>query len=104
MNNEYIDVPKFINHLKDIIVDIVKKNKYKTNIEIDNCIIEVVTKELKEIDYLRDLSIIRELQIDTYLFNTYELHKDEDIETFLNRIAKEYLIEYLIDEYDIDEL
>jgi len=104
MSEDYLDVYKFIENIKDDIIKEVKINDYNATVDIDNCIVGIVENYLAKVDYLRDIGIIKELEINTYIYTEFKLNKDELIDNFLNKLAKEYLTNYLIDAYDINLL
>jgi len=104
MSEDYLDAHKFIEEIKDDIIKEVKINNYNSTVDIDNCIIGIIEQKLLEKDYLRDISIIKELEKDTYIYREFKFNKDEPIDNFLNKLAKEYLTNYLIDAYDINLL
>ncbi|MDD4407394.1 MAG: hypothetical protein PHF30_05105 [Bacilli bacterium] len=104
MNKDNFDIYNFLKDIKEEIAEEVKENSYKTSEEIDNCIINIVDCYLTYYDYIRDVTIIYEFETKIFEYNICKLEQNEGIASFLNRLAKDVLTQYLINEYDINEV
>lgn len=104
MNEEYFNIHNFLKDIKDEIAEEVKDNNYTLRDEIDNCIGNIVENYLTYYNYIRDVTIINEFETEIFQFNEYKLEENEGISSFLNRLARDVLTQYLINIYDINEV